>query len=89
MGKRWQGVLDALVQANGIAGFDGLTVHYVRLRPDHIGGEQPLTRMSDYPISSGHVTILMSVIFQMDVKRLNRVYISDDSNLFSMLYPIS
>lgn len=50
--KRWQGILDALVQANGLAGFDGLTVHYVRLRTDHIGGGQPLTRMSDDPISS-------------------------------------
>lgn len=35
MAKRWQGILDALVGANGLAGFDGLTVHYVRLQLDH------------------------------------------------------
>lgn len=72
MGKRWQGILDALVGANGLVGFDGLTVHYVRLRLDHF------VRRAAFDLGvqlahqlSGNVMTLMAVVFQKGITRLN------------------
>lgn len=88
MGKRWQGILDVLVGANGLAGFDRLTVHYVRPRLDHF-----IRRAAfDVEVQRAHqlscnVMILMAVIFQKDIERLNYVYVSDDSNIFCRFIP--
>lgn len=57
MGKWWRGVLDALAQANGLAGSERLTVHYVRLRLDSIEGKLLLTAlMSNKPLNS-HIIV--------------------------------
>lgn len=57
MGKWWRGVLDALAQANGLAGSERLTVHYVRLRLNNIEGKLLLTAlMSNKPLNS-HIIV--------------------------------
>lgn len=75
MGKRWQGILDALVRANGRAGFDGPTVHYVRLRLEHCERWTAFDLEVQLPHQlSGHVMILIVAIFQMDMIGLNHVW---------------